>query len=181
MSKILPIDPSQAQPKSAELLAGVAKMMGATPNLFKIAAHAPSALESMVAQFGAAAHGRLPAKTREAIALAVAEANGCDYCLLAHTALGKGAGLSDGEMTAARGGEASDPKLAAILGFARSLVKERGRAPDASLALMRNAGVTDGEILEVIANVALNVFTNYVNIALDTEIDFPVVRAVRPV
>src|SRR5262245_56645018 len=104
MTTIQPLDPAHASPKSAELLAGVKRMLGGTPNRFRIAAHAPSVLESMASQFIAAAHGGLNAKAREAIALAVAELNGCDYCLSAHSALGKAAGLSASDQELAREG-----------------------------------------------------------------------------
>jgi uncharacterized peroxidase-related enzyme len=177
MSKLDIIDPARTEGKTADLLAAVRKMLGTTPNMFRLTANAPAALESMVAQFAATAHCKLPAKAREAIALTVAEFNGCDYCLSAHTALGKGAGLSENELRRARAADASDPKLRAMLVFARTLVAERGKASPEMLEGLRRAGITDQEVVEVIANVALNVFTNYVNIALGTDIDFPIVRA----
>ena len=122
----------------------------------------------------------LPAMVRRRaayVALTVAEANGCDYCLSAHTLLGKGAGLGEADIRSARDAASSDPKTAALLRFARKLVVERGRTGDADLDALRRAGATDGEILEVVAHVGLNVFTNYVNLVADTDIDFPVVRA----
>jgi AhpD family alkylhydroperoxidase len=113
----------------------------------------------------------------EAIALAVAQANSCDYCLSAHTALGKRAGLSDAEVASARQGRASDPKTAAIVRFARLLVENRGHATDSELAQLHQAGVTEGEIIEIVANTVLNIFTNYLNHVAGTDIDFPVMRA----
>ena len=176
MSKIPPIDPTSAQGKTRELLGAVQKMLGATPNLFRVTAQAPSALEAMVSAFGAAAHGSLSARAREAIALAVSEANGCDYCLSAHSALGKGAGLSENELLNARQAKASDPKTTALLRFARTLTLERGNVGAPALAELRQAGASDAEVLEVIANVALTIFTNYVNLVADTDIDFPLIR-----
>lgn len=183
MSNIPAVNPNEVHGKTGELLEAVKKMLGGTPNLFKVTAQAPAALESMVAQFGAAAHGELPGKIREAIALTVAEANGCDYCLSAHTLLAKGAGLSDGDIQQARDGQAADAKLAAILEFARKLVVQRGNIGEGSrasgltaLAKLRQAGVGDTETLEIISNVVLNIFTNYVNLVAETDIDFPVVR-----
>lgn len=170
------LDPAHTSTKSAELLAGVKRMLGATPNMFRVAAHAPSVLESMAAQFGAAAHGSLNAKAREAIALTVAELNGCDYCLSAHSALAKGAGLTPEDQQQAREGSASDPKMAALVGLARTIAERRGRVPETTLQASRAAGVSDAELLEVIANVALNVFTNYFNLVAGTEIDFPLVQ-----
>lgn len=177
MSRIAAIDPSQAQANVRETLGGVQKMLGATPNLFRVAAQAPSALDAMVGHFGAAARGTLRAGVREAIALTVAEANGCDYCLSAHTVLGKGAGLSEPDIARARDASSDDPKSTAILRFARALVLARGRVGESDLEALRAAGVSDSETLEVISNVVLNIFTNYVNLVADTEIDFPIVRA----
>ena len=177
MSRIAAIDPSQAQGKTRQTLDAVNKMLGATPNLFRVAAQAPSVLEGLVGLIGTAAQGSLKGSVREAIALAVAEANGCDYCLSAHTVLGKGAGLSEAELSQARDASSPDAKTAAMLRFARAAVLERGRVGAAGLAALKQAGVSDAEALEVIANVVVNIFTNYINLVADTEIDFPVVRA----
>lgn len=177
MSRIAAVDPAQTQGKTHEILGAVNKMLGVTPNLFRVAAQGPAALEGLVGLIGATSKGALSARMREAIALTVAEANGCDYCLSAHTVLGKGAGLSDGDIERARDASAVDAKTAAILRFARAMVASRGRVGDSELAALARAGVTDGETVEIVANVALNVFTNYLNLVADTEIDFPVVRA----
>jgi uncharacterized peroxidase-related enzyme len=179
MSRIQAIDPSQTSGKTAETLAAVQRMLGATPNLFRVAAQAPAVLEGLVALNVATAHGALKPAVREAIALTVAETNGCDYCLSAHSFLGARAGLSADDLTRARSAVSPDARTDAMLHFARTVVLERGHAGDAALATLRAAGVTDAEVLEIIANVALNVFTNYLNIVADTDIDFPVVRAGR--
>jgi uncharacterized peroxidase-related enzyme len=176
MSRIPALDPNVAQGKTRELLAGVEKMLGATPNLFRVAAQAPSVLEGVVALFGTTAKGTLNAKTRESIALLVAEINGCDYCLSAHTVLGRGAGLTDEAIDGARDASATDPKTAAILRFARAVVRSHGRVDPSELATLRQSGASDAEALEVVQNVVLNIFTNYVNLVADTDIDFPVVR-----
>lgn len=173
--RIPAVDPAKTSGKTRELLDGVNKMLGATPNLFRTAAQAPAALEAMVGLFGATAHTSLRASVREAIALTVAEANGCDYCLAAHTYLGKGAGLSDGEMEQARDAASSDPKTGAILRFSRAVVAERGQVNEAAIRELRAAGVSDQETLEIVAVVVLNIFTNYVNLVAQTEIDFPTV------
>jgi AhpD family alkylhydroperoxidase len=114
---------------------------------------------------------------REQIALAVAENNLCDYCLSAHTFLGKHAGLSDADAARARKGRAADLKADAAVRFAQSLLESHGHASDAELAAARQAGFSDGEIVEVVAIMALNVFTNYLNRVAETDIDFPVVRS----
>jgi len=176
MSRIAAIDPATTQGKTRETLDAIQSALGVTPNLFRVAARAPSVLEGLAGLSTATHHGALPAAVREAIALTVAEANGCDYCLSAHTALGRRAGLSEDELRRARDAASADARIAAILRFARILVVERGRVSDAALASLRAADVGDAEVLEVIANVVLNVFTNYVNLVAGTEIDFPVVR-----
>ncbi len=173
MLRIAALDPNQATGKTREMLDGVQAMLGATPNLFRTAARAPLALEAMIALVGATAHGTLRPRVREAIALTVAEANGCDYCLAAHGVLGKGAGLADSDIESARAADASDPKTAAILRFARGLVVRRGATADADLDALRAAGVTDEEAIEIVTNVVLNIFTNYVNLVASTDIDFP--------
>jgi uncharacterized peroxidase-related enzyme len=146
-----------------------------------VTAHSPAALDALVAAIGALSKGTIKTPTREAIALTVAEANGCGYCLSAHAALGTGAGLSDADIEEARRGRAADPKVNAMLAFSRNLVINRGHSTDADVEQLRRAGVTNGEIVEIVANVALNIFTNYVNQTADTEIDFPVVRAGLPI
>jgi uncharacterized peroxidase-related enzyme len=176
-SRIQAIDPNTTEGKTKELLHGVNKMLGGTPNLFRVTANAPAALEALVGMFGSLSKGRLNARTREAIALAVAEANGCDYCLSAHTALGKGAGLSQEDIDRARDAAAADPKTASVLRFARTIVAQRGKIAPADLDTFRRAGGTDTEAIEIVAHVVLNVFTNYVNLVADTDIDFPVVRS----
>jgi uncharacterized peroxidase-related enzyme len=173
--RIETIDPNTASPNVKSLLDGVQKGLGATPNLFRLAAQSPVALEALVALFGATGKGTLNAKTREAIALAISEVNGCDYCLSAHSALGKRAGLADDAIAHAREGQSDDAKLRAILGLARGLVDHHGRA-SAALDEARRAGISDGEIVETVANVALTTFTNYLNELAQTDIDFPIVR-----
>jgi uncharacterized peroxidase-related enzyme len=177
MSRIPPVDPAVAAGKVRDLLAGVQKSLGATPNLYRVVAQSPAALEGVLGLTGALARGRLGARLREQIALAVAEANGCDYCLSAHTALGKGLHLPDAELALARQGRASDPRDEAALRLARRVLELRGRIGEVDLAAVRRAGYDDGQIVEIVANVVLNVFTNYLNQAAETEIDFPVVHA----
>jgi uncharacterized peroxidase-related enzyme len=175
MSRIAAIDPSTASAAVKPLLDGVQKGMGMTPNLFRVAAQSPAALEALVSLFGATGKGSFNARTREAVALAVSEANGCDYCLSAHTAIGKHAGLSDAALEQARLAESDDAHLGALLKLARAILDRRGRIGE-GLDAARRAGVTDAEVVEVVANVALTIFTNYLNEAAGTDMDFPVVR-----
>jgi len=166
--------PERAQP----LLEAVNRQLGTVPNMFRLVANSPQTLEGYLGLSGALAKGALPAATRERIALAVAEVNGCDYCLSAHTYLGKNlARLDDAEITANRNGASNDPKADAAVRFAAQLTRQRGHVGEADLSAVRKAGYTDGQVLEIIAHVALNTFTNTVNEALQTEIDFPVVTA----
>jgi uncharacterized peroxidase-related enzyme len=130
-------------------------------------------LEVYLGLSGALGAGRLPAKLREQIALAVAQANGCNYCLAAHSLLGSKAGLADGDVFAARRGDASEPRAHAAIRFALAVVASRGGVEDAELERVRGAGFGDDEIAEIVAHVALNVLTNYLNRVADTEIDFP--------
>lgn len=177
MSRIPAVDPSTTAGKTRELLAGVQKSLGATPNLYRVVAQSPAALDGVLGLTGALARGRLGPRLREQIALTVAEANACDYCLSAHSALGKGLRLSDAELALARQARASDPRDDAALRFAARIVERRGRVDDADLAEVRRAGFDDGQIVEIVANTVLNVFTNYLNQVAETEIDFPIVRA----
>jgi uncharacterized peroxidase-related enzyme len=173
MSRIpaLPLENAAGQVKT--MLDAVHRGLGVTPNMFRVAAQSPAALEALTSFFGATSKGRLDAKQREAIALAVSEAHRCDYCLSAHSALGKGAGLDETELAKAREGAADDAELAAMLRFARTVVEKRGRCEDHDLAELRRAGVSDGAIVEIVANVALTTFTNYLNEIAQTDIDFP--------
>jgi uncharacterized peroxidase-related enzyme len=177
MSRIPAVDPSTTTGKAKDLLEAVHQSLGIIPNLYRVIAQSPAALEGALGLVGGLGHGKLGARLREQIAIAVAEVNGCDYCLSAHTAIGKGLKLSDAELALAREGRASSPRDEAALRFARRVVERRGRIDDADLADVRRAGFDDGQIVELVANTVLNVFTNYLNHVADTDIDFPVVRS----
>ncbi len=141
--------------------------------MFKAVANSPAALQSMWAGFGALAGGTLGAKLGEQIAVAIANRNRCEYCLAAHTVLGQNAGASVDEMTAAQAGHSDDARTAAALTFALKVVEQRAQVSDADVAQLRAAGFDDGQIVEILAHVALNLFTNYINVALDVPVDFP--------
>lgn len=179
MTRIQLPDSIEAAPAAARpLLEGVKKMLGSVPNLFRIAANSPAALEGYLGLNGALAKGSLKPQTRERIALAVAQFNGCDYCLSAHAYLGKNlAKLDDAEIAANRRGTSNDPQADAAVRFAVKLVRDRGQVTDADVAAVRTAGYGEAEIVEIVAHVALNTLTNYLNEALGTPIDFPVVSA----
>ena len=165
--------PSAAQP----LLEAVKKQLGVVPNLFRLVASSPAALEGYLG-LNAALGKTLDVRTRERIAVAVAELNGCDYCLSAHTYLGKNvARLDDAELNRNRDGTSSDPKAAAAVRFAGQVVRERGHVSDGELKAVKAAGYSEAEVLEIVLHVALNTLTNYVNEVAKTEIDFPVISA----
>jgi uncharacterized peroxidase-related enzyme len=173
MSRLQTIDPSAATGKAKELLDAVKGKLGIVPNMTKVMATSPAVLESYLGFSGALAGGLLDAKTREELALLTAQENGCDYCLSAHTAIGKMVGLTAEEIIASRRGNGVNPKTTAALTFAKHVLDTKGQISQAEVTDVRNAGLSDGEIAEVIAHVALNVFTNYFNIAADVDIDFP--------
>jgi uncharacterized peroxidase-related enzyme len=177
MTRINPIPPAEAPARAKELLDGVQQTLGVTPNMMKTMANSPAVLDGYLAFNNSLTRGALRAGFREQIALAVAQSNGCDYCLSAHTALGKAAGLSPEETSAARGASGLGGKTDAGLKFAQEIVAHRGRIPDESLAAVRQAGYSEAEISEIIGHVALNIFTNYFNLVAQTEVDFPKVAA----
>ncbi|EHK63659.1 carboxymuconolactone decarboxylase family protein [Achromobacter arsenitoxydans] len=176
MSRVPLIDTSVAPAASKGLLDQIHGAFGATPNMFRAVANSPAALKSMWASFGALGGGVLPAQLGEKIAVAVADSNRCEYCLAAHTALGRKAGASAAEMAAAQAGRADDPQTAAALDFALKLVRQHGQVGDGDVAALRAAGFNDEQIVEIVAHVALNLFTNYVNVAFNVPVDFPRVQ-----
>ncbi|CAG9181084.1 carboxymuconolactone decarboxylase family protein [Cupriavidus respiraculi] len=167
------IQTESAPAASQPLLSQIHQAFGATPNMFKAVANSPAALQSMWAAFGALGSGTLGARLGEQIAVAIANRNRCEYCLAAHTALGRKAGASSAEMADAQGGRAADPRTAAALAFAIKMVEQRAQVTDADIASLRENGFGDEQIVEIIAHVALNLFTNYINVALDVPVDFP--------
>lgn len=177
MSRIPTPESIEAAPEASRpLLAAVKSQLGVVPNLFRIVSTSPAALEGYLGLNGALGKGKLPAATRERIALAVAQINGCDYCLAAHSYLGKNlAKLDVAEITANRRGTSNDAKAAAAVSFAANIAKARGAVSAAEVEAVRAAGYSDAEIVEIIAHVALNTLTNYVNEVLGTEVDFPAV------
>lgn len=159
---------------SKPLLAAVKQSLGVVPNLMKLVGHSPAALEGYLSLNASLNKGQLEAGLRERIALAVAEYNGCDYCLSAHDYLGRNvAKLSGTDIDAARDFHASDARNDAALVFARRVVEQRGRVSDEDLSALRSAGFNEAAIVEIVVNVAINVLTNYVNNVARTEIDFP--------
>lgn len=173
MARIEPLDPAQATGKARELLDAVKAKFGRVPNMMRTLAHAPATLEAYLGFSAALGHTTLSPAVREQIALAIAEQTGCEYCLAAHAAIGKMAGLPAGEIDAARRGESADPRARAALRFARAVVAAHGNVGEADWHAARSAGLSGAELIEVIAAVALNLYTNFVNKALEIAVDFP--------
>ena len=177
MSRLQTINPDTAKGRTKELLDAVKEKMGRVPNITRLMANSPAALQGYLSFSGALADGALEPQLRERIAIAVANANACEYCLSAHTAVGKMVGLSTEELEEAQHGRSIDERAAAALRFATKLVRERGWVSDEDVEALRQAGFGDGDIAEIVALVALNIFTNYFNHVAETEIDFPKVKA----
>jgi uncharacterized peroxidase-related enzyme len=173
MQRITPIDPESAQGRAKELLDAVNAKLGIVPNMTRSMAVSPPVLDAYLSFIGALAHGVLPARVREQLALDIGQANDCDYCVSAHSVLGKGAGLSDREVTDSRRATSADPKADVLLRFARTVLEKKGKIKDADVAAVRQAGFGDAEIAEVVAHVGINVFTNYFNHVAGTVLDFP--------
>ena len=173
MPRINPIDPAQAQGNAKQLLDGVQQTFGMAPNIMKTMAHSPASLGAYLAFSQAMSGASLPADMREQISLAIAGINNCEYCASAHTAIGGTLGLDVNELTANINGMSRDAKVGAAMKFARAVIDTRGGVEDADLQAVREAGFGDAEIVEIIALVAINIFTNYFNHAAQTELDFP--------
>ncbi|MGD2117000.1 MAG: carboxymuconolactone decarboxylase family protein [Chromatiales bacterium] len=177
MSRIpTPVSIDAAPEASRGPLEAVNNLLGSVPNMFRIIANSPQTLEGYLGLNGALGKGSLNAQTRERIALAVAEVNDCGYCLAAHSYLGTNlARLSTAEIEANRRGTSGDEKAAIAVGFAARIAHHRGKVSESDLQAVRDAGYSDAEIVEIVGHVAVNTLTNYINLVLGTDIDFPTV------
>jgi uncharacterized peroxidase-related enzyme len=173
MQRIKALDPDRATGKTRELLIAVQISVGMIPNMIRTMANSPAVLEGYLKFRSTLACGRLSARLREQIALAVAAANDSQYCLSAHTAGGKSIGLSEADLIACRRFASDDPQEEAALQFALRIVMTRGEASGREVERVRKAGFSDAEIAEIIANVGLNIFANYFNKVAGVVIDFP--------
>jgi AhpD family alkylhydroperoxidase len=175
--RIPSVDPATATGANKKFFEMLRGALGVIPNMTRSMAQSPAVLEGYISLSGALSKGTLGKKLGEELALTLAGTNHCDYCASAHTVLGKFAGLNETQIDAALKGSAEDAKAAAALNFANVVVEKRGRISDADFTAVTNAGFTPGEAGEIVAHVALNVFTNYFNNVALTEIDFPKVSA----
>ena len=176
MSRINVVEAATASAEQKALLDAIQAQLGMVPNFLKVFANSPVALQAFLGLHGVASAGSLSAPDRERIALALAQQNGCQYCVSAHTAIGRKTGLSPEEMTAARLGSSEDPQSAAILKFARSLMEKHGEVSALELAELRSADIDDAQIVEIITHVGMNFLTNILGKASLVEIDFPNVK-----
>ena len=172
------VDQRTAPAASVAAIEQIQMAFGVVPNMFRAVANSPAALQSMWGSFGALGDGAITPLLGEKIAVAVADRNRCEYCLAAHRALGRKAGATAEEMAAAQAGLSNEPKTAAALAFALKAVEARGQLADADVAGLRQAGFNDEEIVEILAHVALNLFTNYVNVVFNVPVDFPGVKLI---
>ena len=176
-TRIAPVDPATTEGQTKELLNVVKAKFGTVPNAIRTMAHSAAALEGYTSLNGALAKGVLPKAVREQIALTVSQANGCEYCLAAHSLTGKFAGLQPDQIVAARRGKSNDAKAQAVLSLTQNILERRGNVSDEQLAAARAAGLSDAELVEVVANVTVMTFTNFLNNVAHTDVDFPKVPA----
>ncbi|KAB2684371.1 carboxymuconolactone decarboxylase family protein [Brucella tritici] len=179
MAQVELVNPATAGSKVKPTLDQINGAFGVVPNMFKAVANSPAALASMWGSFGALGSGTLGARLGEELAVAIANVNSCEYCLAAHTALGRKAGASSDDMAAAQVGKSTDPKTQAALTFALKVVRDRAAVTSSDVDALKEVGFDDEAIVEIIAHVALNLFTNYVNVALGVPVDFPSVQLKR--
>ncbi len=173
MARLPIIDPKTATGKAHDLLEAVHAKLKITPNMTKVMANSPAVLQAYLGFSGALGEGVLDVKLREQIALAVGQSNECQYCVSAHSAIGKMVGLPQSEVAASRSGHSSSPKSEVALSFSKQVIAHGGKASASEIEALRTAGFSDSEIAEIIAHIALNVFTNYFNNVLDVDVDFP--------
>lgn len=177
MSRLTLPDVAQAPAASQPALQVIQKAFGGNvPAMFRMVSNSPAALRSMWGSFGAFAGGKLGAKLGEQLAVAIADRNRCEYCLAAHNVLGANAGLSSETLAQAQRGQSDDPRTAAALKFVLKLVDQRGQVSAADVQAVRDAGFSEGEVVELVGVTALNLFTNYINNALDVPVDFKAVE-----
>lgn len=176
-TRIETLDPETTTGKSKELFDAVQKKVGFIPNLIKVFGNSPATLQAYLSLGEITASGQFSNKFREQLALAIAEENDCDYCLSAHTAIGKMNGLTDVQTEESRQGRSTDPRETAGLKFAKTITSKRGQVSDEDLENVKAAGYNDQDLIEIVLNVVSNTLTNYVNHLAQTEVDFPKVTS----
>jgi uncharacterized peroxidase-related enzyme len=173
MARILPTTIETAPAATRPMLEGLKKNLGMVPALFATIGHSPEALDALLHAMSTLSHGALSAREVELVNLATSELNGCAYCVAAHGALAKRAGIDADAIEAAREARASSTREHAMLRLVARVVRSGGAGTGTELARAREAGLSDAAIVEVLAHVALKTFTNAVALVAQTEIDFP--------
>ena len=175
MTKIKAIKPEVASEAAKVTMEMVNKKLGRVPSMYQVMANSPAVLDAYVKFNGALSGGTLGNKMAELIALATAETNACSYCLSAHSFFGAKAGLTEEQMLEGRTFHSQDEKMNAGLLFAKKMLENPTNISSADIIPLRKIGYSDGDILEIVANVIRNIFTNYINIISETEVDWPVI------
>ena len=176
MALLQSIEPNEATGEAKVLFDGIQQRLPRVPNMLGILGHSPKVLASYL-KFTDAFSSQLPERLRILITIAVAQIAGGDYLLSFAHVLGKRDGLNEEQMNAARHGESSDAKTAAVLQFAAKAAREHGRVSEDDLAAVREAGYTEAELVDIVAYIALDMFRAYFNLMAQTAIDFPVVKS----
>ena len=179
MTRIASIDPTTAQGRTKELLDATQAQLGRIPNLYGSMAQSPAALDGYLAFRGALGKGVLSVPMRERIALLTAAINHCGYCVSAHSFRGAKVGLSADELAETQKGRSEDSKTMVALQFVDVLLEQRGLVTDDDYAKVKSRGWSDEEIGEMVAHVALNVFSNYFNHVAAPVLDFPAAATTR--
>lgn len=178
MTRLNALDPNEATGRSKELFEGIKNKLGMVPNMMRTMGNSSAVLEGYLNLSDSLSKSSLGSKTGELIALTVAEANACNYCLSAHSFIGeKLANIDTASLTEARHAKNNDEKVEAALTFAKTLVNKAGKVSDEDVQTVKAAGYSDGAVGEIVAHVALNILTNYFNNTANTDIDFPAVKA----
>lgn len=173
MARINLVAVESANLEQKALYDAIHAQLGMIPNFLKAFANSPAALKAFLGLHSIASEGSLDPQTRERIALALAQQNSCAYCLSAHSAIGRKAGLDNAEIEANRAGGSWDRKAAVAVRFARSLLAHMGEITTDELQEMRDAGYSEADIVEVITHVGMNILTNLLGKAGRIDIDFP--------
>jgi uncharacterized peroxidase-related enzyme len=176
MSRINVVTDENASEEQTELFGAIKSQLGMVPNFLKVFANSPAALRAFLGLHTISDDGSLDPQTKERIALALAEKNACQYCVSAHTAIGRKVGLNGAEIEASRSGTSQEAKAAVAIKFARSLSEHHGAVTTAELLEVRNAGYSESDIVEIITHVGMNVLTNILAKASRVEIDFPIIE-----
>ena len=179
MARLTAIDPDTASGDALSVFDHLQHSIGRVPAMVRLMAHSPAIADIYVHFNHALERTTLSAHTRALITVAVAELNGCDYTLSLGIALGKRQGVGADDLELARSGQASDPKTAKVLEFATDIVRLGGHVPEAEVQRLLTDGFSETEIVDVVAAVGLNVFRNYFNLVVGTDIDVPVIRTHR--